>query len=290
MSSIPTLFSNFGKSVKDFFDADGKKNSFNSGRHSVVVRNGAANGITLTHSQHVTGANVEHELKLNYKNSKFGSAEASGTVAGVKGKVKLNKIHPGLEVELSGEDGKKQKAEATVNYVKDMIAASIKANLNKLHDVEASVAVGVDNISVGAKVNVGDVAGEDKKANTGVTDYNGAFQYEQKDLTVTVATENKLDAVNLSVKHIVNGDVTVNGSASYAFSTKAAKISAGAAVALDSATSLKAKLSHEGAAAVNFEHLFKSYAKLNVASTFNLASGSPAPAFGVSLTLGQTSE
>jgi len=284
MSFTPALFKNFGKSVKDLFDS--KK--YNTDKHQLVVRNKSSNGITLTHTTDVN-ANVASELKLNYKNAAHGSAEIVGNTNGVTGKLKLNKLQPGVEVEINAADNAKGvSADATINYVKDMVAASVGFGLLKPYEANASVAVGVDNVSVGASVK----ATSDAEGKLNVSDYNGAFQYEQSDLTVTVVTANKADQVNLSLNQVVSKDVVVAAQASFNFSEGAKgnnSLTAGGSVVLDSATNLKGKLSHKGDLAVNFEHTFRPFAKVGVVSAFNVT-GSNKAAFGVTLTLGETSE
>jgi len=293
MSFTPALFKKFGSSVKDLFDA--KK--YNVANHSLVLRTKSANGLTWTHTNDVSAA-VVSELKLNYKHAQA-VAEIQGSTNGeVKASVKSTKTFPvaGVSVAVEGSNGAKgQAASLDASYVKDFVAANVKVEnvaLSKVVDdksvdastrtLDASVAIGFEGVSVGASAQY-------SLLQSAVTDYNGAFEYKQNDLTVSAVTSKKADVVTVSVAQIVNKDVTVAAQATYGFANQAKTLTLGSTVQLDSTTAVNGTLANSGAVNVNFVHQLKSWAKVGVVSSFS-ATNVAAPKFGVTRTLGETSE
>jgi hypothetical protein len=241
---------------------------------------------TWTQTADITSA-VAQELKVNYKNKSFGSVEAKASTSKVAStKVKLDQLQPGLVVELSAEDGSDSVQSVNTTYRKDFFAGNVKAEVkNGSKKVYAAGAVGFDGVSVGASVEA-DVTGA-----AALSDYNGGFQYEQKDLTVSVVTSKKADVVTLSVNQVVNSDVTVGAQGVYSFTDDSKKsLQVGASVSLDNQTSVNAKLNQAGVLSTAFTHQLRSYAKVGLNSVVGVTGSSVKPEFAVILTLGETSE
>lgn len=286
MSFTPVIFKNFAKSVSDLFNVD----TYVVDKHSVAVRTKSENGLTWTQTSELASG-LTQDLKVLYKNKGFGSAEAKVSTAQTgSAKLKLDKLYPGLTVEFSAEDAASASQSLNATYRQDFFAGNLKADLKtgekgSTRTVLASGVVGFEGVSVGATATV------DVTAGAAVKDYNGGFQYEQNDLTVSVVTGDKANSVTLSVNQVVNSDVSVGAQGVYHFTDDSKKsLFVGASVALDKETSVKSKLSHIGVLSTSFEHQLRSFAKVGVKSVVNVASAATKPEFAVSLTLGEQSE
>lgn len=278
MSFTPVLFANLSKSVDDLFD---KK--FDVEKHTVTLTTKAENNLTWVSTNTLTSA-LTSELTLKHSNAKFGSFEGKGSTAGaLSAKAKFDKLTKGLVLELNAADKKEGlSGSLEAQYRKDFYALSAIAKLaEKERSLASTATIGFDGVSVGAQVAADLLANK-----VTLSDYNGAFQYKQNDLAVTVATTKKVENVKLSVHHQVSPVVQFAAAAQFNFDTQAKTLAVGGKYDVDALTSVKAKLANTGKLSTLFEHKVRPFAKVGVASIVDVT-GAAKPSFGVSLSLGE---
>jgi len=296
MSFTPQLFSSFGKSVSDAF----KKDKFNTSSNDLTIRTKSSNGMSWTFGTQQKGEKTASDLQLKYKNGEFGNTDIKVTTGNeIKTKTKFDKLYQNLVVTVEANDqtsdDKLDKVSVNADFRQDMFAVSAKVNQNKALSV--SGVVGVDNLSVGASAKLSfasaPAAAADAKpapAQDALTDYEIGFQYEAADFTASVVAKKKIDEVTGSLSHNFNKDTTFLAQASYSY-TDATKssLTIGGKTKVDANTSATAMLDQKGALSTCISHQLRSFAKVNLVTTWNL----PAVArtgFGLSLTLGETDE
>lgn len=286
MAFTPVIFKNIGKSVSDLF----KNDTYDVSKNTFSLKTKAANGLNWTATSKITEKAHTAELGLKYSNGKYGSVEVTGTPnSSVKVKAAATKLYKGLTVEGSFEDKGKVKCTSDVAYKQDFVAATLsnEASQNdegaRYNNVTAAAVIGFDGVSVGASVTSNVSVAAFKP-----TDYNGAFQYEQSDLTVSVVTEEMTDKVTLSAEHKVNSDFTFAAQAVYHFKKDDAKtLALGGKYQIDSLTAIKGKVDQAGNVSTVVDHQVRPWAKLGVTSVFN-AKAMSTPKFGLSFTFGET--
>jgi voltage-dependent anion channel protein 2 len=206
----PPVYGSLGKQFKDLFK---KKYDF---ENVVKITNKTPFGLTLTTSGKIFKDKISGSTKGCYCDKSFGEVEGEVDAGSGKvwGKVVLTKLLNNAKFTLNGgfdptskdslvKDGYSLKAEG--EYRKDFLAGSGGVLLGDEGKGVAAVAeaagvIGFDGLSVGGQVKLNFQQAQS------IADYNVGAQYERKDFTATLLTENQGDVIRFSWFHKVSKD------------------------------------------------------------------------------------
>jgi len=206
----PPVYGNLGKQFKDLFK---KKYDF---ENVVKITNKTPFGLTLSTTGKIFKDKISGSTKGCYCDKSFGEVEGEVDAGSGKvwGKVVLTKLLNNAKFTLHGgfdptskdplvKDGYSLKAEG--EYRKDFLAGSGSVLLGDEGKGVAAVAegagvIGFDGLSVGGQVKLNFQQAQS------ISDYNVGAQYERKDFTATLLTENQGDVIRFSWFHKVSKD------------------------------------------------------------------------------------
>jgi len=290
----PPVYGKFGKKLKDLLK---KKYEF---ENKVVTKHKTKTaGLTIEAGGVLGCSSIAGHLKGNYKDKKFGEAEAEANTCGkLLGTVKLNQLTKGLEVNLTGgvDPCAKKKGcnnKLSAEYAQDFFATSGFVDLNCGSDattavVEATAAVGYEGFSVGGQLAF-DVSPSAQKA----SDFNVGAEYTRDNATFTLTTEKKGDVIHGSYHHQISSAYQIGAQFDYAPRAEDVKkqrvLTVGTEYQLDVDTTVKAKADSTGVVQTVIQHnLQNPPLQFSMAASFNRKSADclSADKFGVSFTFG----
>jgi len=289
----PPTYANLGKGFKDLFK---KKYEFDS---VAKVVNKTDFGLTLTTQGTVFKSEIAGNLKAEYKDKSFGEAEGEvDTKSGkVWGKATLTTLVQNtkfitnlgfdpLDKDPLVKDDVSAKVEAEYRYgsrgatTASVLLGSTSKGVGA--QIEAAQVVGLDGVSVGAKVKLRVDEEEPLK------DWGVSAQYEKKQFIGTILTERKFDLLRFTYfqtvrTHLqIGGEILVDG-------TKPKVFTFASQYQIDPATLAKLRANNNGEVAAVVEHRLQN-PKVQVGATAEYEISGfrsfAAKRFGISLTFG----
>jgi voltage-dependent anion channel protein 2 len=208
---IPPTFGNLGKSFKDLFK---KKHEYDS---SIKITNKTSFGLSITTTGKIFKDKISGSSKALYVDKAWGESECE--VDAGCGKIweiaRFTKLVQNAKFTLSGgydpsskdplvKDGYSIKAEG--EYRKDFLAGSGSVLFGDEGKglsaaAEAAGVIGFDGLSVGGQIKL-----KLEQAGQHISDYNVGAQYDAKDFTATLLTENQGEVIRFSWFHKVSKD------------------------------------------------------------------------------------
>jgi len=299
----PPQFGKFGSLSKDLFK---KKYDYD---YTATFKNRTADGYVVeTSAVASNNAPLRGLLKSSWPVKSLGAASGVvesefHTVPDRESKIsyQFNKLAPGLSVKLGltgvkpspkGEtpDFPEGWASAELEYKRDYLAAQTTVRTNQAKTmVDASLALGYNNLSVGGKVSV-DAAQLTKKV---PEDFNYGVQYDGVDYSMSLATDKKHTVVNASYFQNVSTRQTVGAQFTQALNKAQRTLTFGSEYRVDPDTTIRgyakvdsSKDSTTVAAAVQ-HRLVNPNALVGVAAEFDVAPNAVSTnKYGLTLTFG----
>jgi len=274
--SFPPQFCNFGKKTKDLF-----KKTYDFKNELKVIHK--SEQVTLETGGHQAKALTGY-TKANWVDSSLGTFEVEAHSDGLlKGKYVSKKVS---DVCLTVEGNSTTVVTAEGAYAKDAVAAALKVT-HKLakSDIFANVSavVGHDGIAVGGCCDF-------NAANPSTpTDYNIGAECQQKDLTMTVVTTDKLNDITVSYYHTVSDRLGLGSSLLVKPETGNRTFTFGGEFSLDKLTSFKFRAESTGQVASTVTHTLTNPAmKVLASAQFDTQGAEPFSPhkFGLSLSFG----
>jgi len=289
-SFFPPQYGDFGKAYNDLATKQMKDEDYVT---KLTIKRTAAHGLKIeTSATSATG--IEGALKMSYKCPKTKNEfEVSDNTNGkLKAKAKITDLADGVVVTVEPAQDKGLFAvKATVDYQQDRFCGSAELNVNETQDKETkkrsqthnmalSGVVGMDGISVGAKLNF-----EGSKC----SDYNMAFNFAEDDFQFTLITETtkeKKPVVRAKFFQQVNADLQ----SGFQYDSPSNVVTLAFQKKLDAVTTVKAAVTTEGLVNTALQHtLSNPRAQLNLAAQFKTVNGlslSAAEKYGINWTVG----
>jgi voltage-dependent anion channel protein 2 len=283
---IPPLYSNIGKTFKDFI---GKKYDY---KNQISTKNNVQGGDVTLESTLVLGEGKEKgssdfsgTVKATYKNKDFGQFDGEiATKGALSGELKATKLHDGLTVSLKATE--KPTGKVTVEYRQESVATTLSAEVQTATTlVEGTLVAGVDGFSVGGQ-------GVYNSGKADVDDYNFAGEYTQPDYTLTVKTSQKAENVSGSYWHRIPSSrgklsTQVGGQLAWDLQTNGRVFTLGTEHDVDETTSVKGKIDSTGIVSGVVEHRLANPAmKVGLSSQWNGKNKFTSDKFGVALSFG----
>jgi len=259
--SFPPKFADFGKKTKDLF-----KKTYEYKKELKVI-NKAPNGVTIE----TWGAYDKNALtgftKAKYADKAYGEFELEvNSASEVKGKAVSKKVSDVTVTVEGNSNAKASNVSAEGTWTRDRIVATVKANHTCSKDtvLTAAAVFGQDGIAIGGHVNV---KAEDP---TNAVDFNLGAECQQKDLTMTVVTSDKLNDITFSYFQTLKNGLQLGSSFDVKPDTSHRLFTFGGEYDVDKKTKLKFKADSTGLVASSVTHTLADPAmKLQVAAEFN---------------------
>jgi len=293
MSSIPVVFSKFGKSVNDLlkkkYDYDNK-----FGTRNVIDEWTIESYVTLS-EKNVYGGTV----KVKHDNKSFGRAEAVLETGGkAEVEVKAKKLMDGLVVTGAIKDAPSAKLGADYRADHFAVAAAVEKTSDAV-GLDGSVVVGLEGFSLGGCARYDAPQGNGAKAGA-LSNYSIGAQYQPNDtVTVSIKTEDqnndvigsyfhKLANRTFGLKTVVGGQVKYN----LRNTDNNMSLKIGCEHEVDANIRVKGMVESKGLVSWVFEHRLSNPAmKLALASQWDANKRTTKPdRFGVGITFGDTEE
>lgn len=224
--------------------------------------------------------------KLNHKDKNLGAevevnVSSAGDAGSTNAKLTFTNLFAGGKVAVSADANPNAKVETT--YGKDFFAGTLTlgSNFAGKNKLDASGAIGYDDVAVGGAVSCCLASGA-------VKDYNVGAEYSQKDFVASLVTSNQGNDITTSFFQKVSGGFSLGTKLNIEESGNRT-LTVGSDYALDKSTTIKKSLSSNGILNVAVSHVLANPAlKLNVAAQFDALGGdiSKANKMGVCVTMG----
>lgn len=271
---MPIQFKDFGKKAKDLF-----KKQYDYKNEVKVVSN--ASGVKVETGGYQAKGLTGYS-KVNFTDKTLGDVELEAHSCGVtKGQLKFKNVTDGVDATIAAS-AKDLSAETTYNKGSLACQAKVTHGFAKSNTgLAASAVLGVDDVSVGANVNLCCANPNSPK------DYNVGAEYAQKDLIASLVTSNQGNDITASYFQKVSDDLVLGSSMLVKPDAGSRLMTFGGEYSLDEATTLKAKADSNGIVGTSITHtLAKPALKFCVSAQFDALSSDvlSAQKLGVSLT------
>eukprot|EP00123_Amoebidium_parasiticum_P019259 comp24385_c0_seq1/m.46657 comp24385_c0_seq1/g.46657 ORF comp24385_c0_seq1/g.46657 comp24385_c0_seq1/m.46657 type:complete len:278 (-) comp24385_c0_seq1:497-1330(-) len=273
----PVKFADLGKTVKDLFNKD-----FGFGEVKVEFNSKTSNGVELkaTHTK-ATGSNdVAGSFEAKHTSADLSFTHKWNNKNVFTETVAYNKLADGLKAEVEATYGVadgKQGAKVNLDYAQSHLRVNIDADVLNGPAVVASAVYALEHVVLGAEGGY--------NVNSGaVTKTNLALGYTNNDFAVVLTSD--LKKVNASLHQVVNGKLQAAAQVGFSTANNATDFAVLTAYKLDSDSSLKAKLNHNGELGLGYTSTLRPGVKLTLGlnvDSKNLAAD--AHKVGIALTL-----
>ncbi|XP_004489166.1 outer plastidial membrane protein porin [Cicer arietinum] len=274
MAKGPGLYTDIGKKARDLLFKDYHSDQ----KFSITTY--SPTGVAITSSGTKKGELFLADVNTQLKNKNVTTDIKVDTESNLFTTITVNEPAPGVKAILSFKVPDQTSGKVELQYLHDYAGLSGSFGLKANPIVNLSSVVGTNVLAIGADLSFDTKLGELTKSNAGLS-------YAKDDLIASLTLNNKGDALNASFYHLVNPltNTAFGVDVNHRFSTKENTFTLGTQHALDSLTTVKARVTNAGKASALIQHEWRPKSLFTISGEVDTKAIEKSAKVGLSLAL-----
>ncbi|KFK25745.1 hypothetical protein AALP_AA8G154100 [Arabis alpina] len=274
MAKGPGLYTEIGKKARDLLYKDYQ------GDHKLTVTTSSETGVVITTTGINKGNLFVGDVATQVKNKNFTADLKVATDSSLLTTLTYDEAAPGLKTILSAKLPDQKSGKLELQYLHDYAGICTSVGLTANPTVNFAGVVGTNILALGTDASFNTETGNLKHLNFGLS-------FTKDDLIASLNLNDKGEKLNASYYHIVNPltNTVVGAEVNHNFSTNQNTITVGTQHALDSLTTVKARVNNAGVANALIQHQWRPKSFVTISSEIDSKAIEKTPKVGIALAL-----
>lgn len=242
----PGLYSDIGKKARDLLYRDYQSD------HKFTLTTSTLNGVAITPSATKKGELFLADVSTQLKNKNITTDIKVDTSSNLFTTITIDEPAPGLKTIFSFVVPDQKSGKVELQYLHEYAGISTSIGLTATPTVNFSGVAGNNVVALGTDVALDTATGN-------FTKYNAGLSFSSADLIASLALNNKGDTLTASYIHTVIPltNTTVGAELTHSFSSNENTLTIGTQHALDTLTSVKARVNNYGKVSALIQHAWR---------------------------------
>ncbi|KAG9153494.1 hypothetical protein Leryth_018752 [Lithospermum erythrorhizon] len=274
MAKGPGLYTEIGKRARDLLYRDYQSD------HKFTLTTYSPTGVALTSTGTKKGDLFLADVNTQLKNKNVTTDIKVDTSSNLFTTVTVDEPAPGLKTILSFRVPDQRSGKFELQYLHDYAGITTSIGLTANPIVNFSGVLGTNVVALGTDISFDTKSGAFTKCNAGLS-------FTNSDLIASLTLNDKGDTLSASYYHTVNllTNTAVGAEVNHSFSTNENTITVGSQHALDSLTTLKARVNNYGKASGLIQHEWRPKSLFTISAEVDTKSIDKSAKFGLALAL-----